>query len=232
MREPSLTQAVSVDATGWSRPTADGELGTARLSTGAYLLTKRVVDLTIATLLLVVLLPALLLIALAIKLDSPGPVLFRQRRIGRYGQPFQMLKFRTMIPDRRVRAGAPPAVGERRSVHKSVRDPRVARLERVLRRSSLDELPQLWNVFKGDMSLVGPRPELPEIVARYEPWQHARHLVPPGITGWWQVNRDGRRLMHEETELDLYYVEHLSLKLDLLILSRTISAVIRGAGAF
>jgi lipopolysaccharide/colanic/teichoic acid biosynthesis glycosyltransferase len=96
----------------------------------------------------------------------------------------------------------------------------------------MDELPQLWNVLVGDMSLVGPRPELPEIVARYEPWQHARHLVTPGITGWWQVNRDPHRLMHEATELDLHYVRNQSLLLDLWILIRTVGAVVNGTGAF
>jgi lipopolysaccharide/colanic/teichoic acid biosynthesis glycosyltransferase len=96
----------------------------------------------------------------------------------------------------------------------------------------MDELPQLWNVLAGDMSLVGPRPELPEIVARYEPWQHARHLVTPGMTGWWQVNRDAYRLMHEATELDLHYVRNQSLWLDLWILVRTVGAIVNGTGAF
>ena len=101
-----------------------------------------------------------------------------------------------------------------------------------MRRTCLDEVPQLWNVLRGEMSLVGPRPELPEIVARYEPWQHQRHAVTPGLTGWWQVNRNGRRLMHESTELDLYYLEHWSVGLDLVILCRTLLIVIRGVGAF
>jgi lipopolysaccharide/colanic/teichoic acid biosynthesis glycosyltransferase len=108
----------------------------------------------------------------------------------------------------------------------------VTPLGRFLRRTSLDELPQLWNVLRGDMSLVGPRPELPEIVARYEEWQHVRHTVRPGLTGWWQVNRPPDRLMHEVVELDIYYVKHRSLALDLKILLRTVSAVLRGTGAF
>ena len=122
--------------------------------------------------------------------------------------------------------------GERRQRHKSARDPRVTRIGRYLRRSCLDELPQLWNVVRGEMSLVGPRPELPSIVERYEPWQHARHAVSPGITGWWQVNRTADNLMHEATELDIYYVHNHSLLLDLRILVRTFGAVIDGRGAY
>jgi lipopolysaccharide/colanic/teichoic acid biosynthesis glycosyltransferase len=173
------------------------------------------------------------LIGLAIKLDSPGPVLFRQVRIGKHGRPFVMLKFRTMIADRRLRNNGPPeGLEERRRVHKSPRDPRITPIGRFLRRTCLDELPQLWNVLRGSMSLVGPRPELPAIVALYEPWQHSRHLVAPGITGWWQINRDGVHLMHQSTELDLFYLEHWSLGLDLRILASTFLFVLRGIGAF
>ena len=138
-----------------------------------------------------------------------------------------------MTPDRRKRNVGPPAdTLERRRAHKSARDPRLTRVGRFLRRSCLDEIPQFWNAFRGDMSIVGPRPELPEIVAAYDSWQHARHLVTPGITGWWQVNRDARVPMHRATHLDLYYVEHWSLVLDLIILVRTAGVVIRGVGAF
>jgi lipopolysaccharide/colanic/teichoic acid biosynthesis glycosyltransferase len=160
-------------------------------------------------------------------------VLFRQDRIGKYGRPFRMLKFRTMRPERRMRnTGPPPGQPERRRVHKSPADPRITQFGRFLRRSCLDEVPQLWNVLCGSMSLVGPRPELPHIVAEYEPWQHLRHLATPGITGWWQVNRDGVVLMHQATELDLFYLEHWSLALDLRILARTLGIVVRGVGAF
>ncbi len=181
--------------------------------------------------LLLLLLPLMVGVALAIKLDSSGPALFWQQRVGYRGRPIRIVKFRTMLPDRRKRVGPPPGP-ERRRVHKSSNDPRVTGIGRLLRRSCADELPQLWNVVRGDMSLVGPRPELPEIVAHYEPWQHGRHSVKPGITGWWQVNRDGLRLMHQETELDLWYVERQSLILDLYILLRTIGVVVRGCGAF
>jgi lipopolysaccharide/colanic/teichoic acid biosynthesis glycosyltransferase len=185
----------------------------------------------VASALFVALAPVLVSIALSVALDSSGPILFRQERVGRDGKRIVILKFRTMRPDRRTRADRPPE-SERRVTHKSSKDPRITRVGRILRRTCSDELPQLWNVLRGDMSLVGPRPELPEIVARYEPWQDARHRVKPGITGWWQVNRDGSRLMHEATELDLYYIEHQSLWLDLTILARTAAVVIRGCGAF
>lgn len=194
---------------------------------------KRVIDVVAAALALLVLAPLYALIALAILLDSPGPVFFRQERIGKHGRPFVMVKFRTMRADRRRQnLGPPTGVPERRRVHKSPNDPRITSIGRFLRRSCLDELPQFWNVLRGTMSLVGPRPELPEIVAQYEPWQHARHQATPGITGWWQVNRDGTHLMHEATEFDLFYLEHWSLALDLSILARTLAIVLRGVGAF
>ena len=219
------------DAQGWT--SADAGSAEGRHGARPYFILKRALDLTVAGLLLVGLLPVLLMIALALRLDPGGPVLFRQYRVGQHGRPFQMLKFRTMVSDRRRRPSPPPpGVDERRRVHKSPGDPRVTRAGRFLRRSCLDELPQLWNVLKGEMSLVGPRPELPEIVVLYQPWQHARHAVKPGLTGWWQVNRDDTRLMHEQTELDIYYVEHQSLRLDLVTLLRTIGVLIRGLGTF
>jgi lipopolysaccharide/colanic/teichoic acid biosynthesis glycosyltransferase len=203
------------------------------LSGDWYPFVKRVLDVMLSSLLLVILLPLLLLIAVAIVLDSRGPVLYRQIRVGQYGRPFGMLKFRTMRPERRRKNHGPPAgLTERRKRHKSRSDPRVTRVGRVLRRACLDELPQLWNVVRGEMSLVGPRPELPSIVAWYQPWQHGRHVVAPGITGWWQVNRTANELMHEATDLDIYYVEHVSLGLDLRILARTLGAVIDGRGAY
>ncbi|MBV9328796.1 MAG: sugar transferase [Chloroflexi bacterium] len=194
---------------------------------------KRGMDVVLASVALLVLSPLLALIALAVLLDSPGPILFRQERIGKYGRSFVMLKFRTMVADRRQRNLGPPAgIPERRRTHKSPNDPRITSIGRFLRRSCLDELPQFWNVLRGTMSLVGPRPELPHIVAQYEPWQHSRHLAAPGITGWWQVNRDGVHLMHQSTELDLFYLEHWSIGLDLRILVRTLGIVLRGVGAF
>jgi lipopolysaccharide/colanic/teichoic acid biosynthesis glycosyltransferase len=194
---------------------------------------KRVIDVLTAGCLLVVLAPLLLGIGLVILCTMGEPVLFRQRRVGRHGGPIEIWKFRTMQVDRRARDVGPPHTrAERRRSHKTRRDPRVTPLGRFLRRTSLDELPQLWNVLRGDMSLVGPRPELPQIVARYEEWQHARHEVRPGLTGWWQINRPADRLMHEVVELDIYYVTHRSLWLDLKILVRTFGAVLRGTGSF
>jgi lipopolysaccharide/colanic/teichoic acid biosynthesis glycosyltransferase len=198
-----------------------------------YRRVKRAIDVLVSFLALVLIAPLLLLIALAVVIDSRGPVLYRQTRIGHQGRQFDMLKFRTMRSERRRRANGPPeGEAERRRRHKSIADPRVTRIGRVLRRTCFDELPQLLNVLIGEMSLVGPRPELPSIVDTYEPWQHLRHLVTPGITGWWQVNRAADQLMHEATELDIYYVQNHSLSLDLKILARTIGAVIDGRGAY
>jgi lipopolysaccharide/colanic/teichoic acid biosynthesis glycosyltransferase len=203
------------------------------LPSGTYPRLKRALDFLISLALLLALAPALLLIAVAVVLDSRGPILFRQTRVGQYGRPFAMLKFRTMRGERRRRnAGPPDGSPDRRRRHKSFGDPRVTRVGRLLRRTCLDELPQLINVVMGDMSLVGPRPELPIIVSTYQTWQHQRHVVAPGITGWWQVNRDSDRLMHESTELDIYYVLHYSLVLDLRILACTLGAIIDGTGAY
>jgi lipopolysaccharide/colanic/teichoic acid biosynthesis glycosyltransferase len=210
-----------------------GEVDAYLLARRSWAPLKRALDVLLAGTLLLLFVPFGLAIATAILLDSPGPVLFSQTRVGRYGKTFRMVKFRSMRPDRRKRnIGPPTGVIERRRVHKSLHDPRITRVGRILRRTCLDEVPQLVNVLRGEMSLVGPRPELPEIVARYQPWQHARHAVLPGITGWWQVNRDGTRLMHESTEMDLYYLAHASLALDVVILLRTVRMVLRGVGAF
>ena len=195
------------------------------------LLLKRWIDAALATVALVVLGPLLLLIALAVRVDSPGPALFRQGRIGRGGTRFVVYKFRTMVVD--------PGVGlvflradDGSMRHKVKNDPRITRVGKFLRRTSLDELPQLINVVRGEMSLVGPRPELPELVQRYEPWQHRRHLVRPGLTGWWQVSGRSDKPMHEHTELDLYYVANLSFRLDLKVVLRTVRVVLFGSGAF
>lgn len=200
-----------------------------------YLACKRGFDVLVAASMLVLLMPLLLIIGLLVWLDSPGPILFRQERVGRGGEIFLMWKFRTMIPDRRKRPGRPPdGLAERRQRHKTRDDPRITRVGRVLRRTCADELPQLWHVITGEMSIVGPRPELPSIVAGYQPWQHARHTMRPGVTGWWQVTREdtGDKLMHEATELDLYYIANASFRLDAVILWRTLGIVARGVGAF
>lgn len=195
------------------------------------LILKRWFDIIAASVLIVLLAPVLILAAILIRLQAPGPVIFRQTRIGRYGEPFTIYKFRTMIPDRRDRQV--PFNGEdRRKRHKTQNDPRVTRVGRILRRTSIDELPQLFNILSGDMSFIGPRPELPEIVARYEEWQHERHLVTPGLSGWWQVCGRSDLPMHEHTDLDIYYVENQSFLLDAQIVLRTFKALMSRGGAF
>jgi lipopolysaccharide/colanic/teichoic acid biosynthesis glycosyltransferase len=211
-------------------PDVTGQVG---FGTTTYRRMKRALDVLAGLAGLVLLAPVLAIVAFAIVIDSRGPVLYRQRRIGQHGRPFTMLKFRTMRSERRRSGVGPPrGLPERRQRHKTTGDPRVTRVGRLLRRSCFDELPQLWNVLMGEMSLVGPRPELPHIVDSYEQWQHWRHLVPPGITGWWQVNRTADQLMHEATALDIYYVQNRSLALDLKIIARTLGAVIDGRGAY
>jgi lipopolysaccharide/colanic/teichoic acid biosynthesis glycosyltransferase len=190
---------------------------------------KPLVDRVVAAFLLVLLSPLILVIALGLLVTLRRPILFRQIRVGRNGVPFVLWKFRTMRPDRR-KTNLPTPV-ERRVCHKSANDPRHTRFGRALRCTRLDELPQLANVLKGDMSLVGPRPELAEIVARYEPWQHDRHLVRPGLTGLWQVSVVAEGLMHEHTDIDIEYIQAIALKTDLRILLRTPATLVFRRGS-
>jgi lipopolysaccharide/colanic/teichoic acid biosynthesis glycosyltransferase len=188
---------------------------------------KRVLDILICVVVSVLALPLLALISLALYVTMGPPVTFRQRRVGRNGEVFTILKFRTMLPDRRKNQSSDYRGPERRQRHKAPDDPRLTPLGRFLRKWSLDELPQLVNVLRGEMTLVGPRPELVEIVLNYQPWQHRRHTVKPGVTGLWQISghRDG--LMHEHVELDLEYIDQMSFKTDMKIMVRTIGAVLR-----
>lgn len=191
---------------------------------------KRAIDLAAASLALLLLSLVMLMVAVAIRLDSPGPALYRQKRVGRNGREFTIYKFRTMVQN------SGPAIryfvsSDGTSRHKIHNDPRITRVGAVLRRASIDELPQLINILRGDMSLIGPRPELVEIVRTYQPWQHRRHSIRPGLTGWWQVCGRNDRPMEENTELDLYYIDHLSPGLDLKILLRTVKVVLTGRGA-
>lgn len=197
-------------------------------------LVKRAFDLVLSTILLIVCLPLMAVIAIAIKLDSPGgPILFKQQRVGENGALFWMYKFRSMAPDAEKRQHEVIRYTEDgKVIHKVPDDPRVTRVGRFIRRTSLDELPQLFNVLKGEMSLVGPRPELPWLVEQYEAWQRKRFAVPPGITGWWQISGRSERLMHLHTEDDLYYIQHYSPLLDLQILWRTIGVVLKRSGAY
>ena len=201
--------------------------------TGLDRVVKRVFDLVLATLAVVVLAPLMIVIALATKLDSPGPVIFRQRRVGENGRHFMMNKFRTMVADAERQIEEKIAQGAQlEEIYKPRHDSRVTRTGRLLRRTSLDELPNLFNVLKGEMSLVGPRPELPWMVERYEPWQRQRLAVAPGMTGWWQINGRSDLPLHHNVQYDLYYIQNYSPLLDLIILWKTIWIVLRGKGAY
>jgi len=162
--------------------------------------------------------PFIAIIALAIFVDSGGPVLFRQQRIGLHGRPFRIYKFRTMFTDA-------PAY----SYKVSLLDRRITRVGRWLRRSGLDELPQLINVLRGEMSLIGPRPELPFIVEQFEAFQFVRHDVKPGITGWWQIHHRNDIPLHLNLGHDLYYIANMSFKLDCFIAWRTVKIILSGA---
>ena len=195
-------------------------------------LAKLVVDQIIAALLLLVLVPLLLVVALAIKLDSRGPVFFRQTRVGRGGRPFQLWKFRSMVVNAEALhpgAGGSDADGV---LFKARHDPRVTRVGALLRRVSLDELPQLFNVLTASMSLVGPRPALPGEVAQYPPRMYRRLAVRPGITGLWQVSGRSDLSWEDTIHLDTYYADNRSFSLDLKILWRTPGAVFGRRGAY
>jgi exopolysaccharide biosynthesis polyprenyl glycosylphosphotransferase len=195
-------------------------------------LLKGAVDRVGALVGLVVLAPLLLVIAVAVKLDG-GPVFFRQRRVGVGGREFRMVKFRSMVIDAEARLAALRAADEGNGVlFKMRRDPRVTRVGAVLRRYSLDELPQLFNVLTGAMSLVGPRPPLPREVAGYAHDARRRLLVKPGMTGLWQVSGRSDLSWEETVRLDLRYVENWSMALDAQILVRTVRALVRGEGAY
>ena len=200
---------------------------------------KRTLDVIFAGLALLILAPVLVAVALAVRLDSGGPVLFRQQRVGRGGALFTCLKFRTMVhnADQAIheRAFAQVVAGaavsdDPRAPFKLARDPRVTRVGALLRRTSLDELPQLWNVLRGDMSLVGPRPAIPYELRHYRPWQHARHNVKPGITGLWQVYGRGAMAFDDMMALDVRYATEWTFWLDVKLLALTLPAIIRQRG--
>jgi lipopolysaccharide/colanic/teichoic acid biosynthesis glycosyltransferase len=184
---------------------------------------RRAIDIVVSALALALSAPALALAALAIRLESPGPAIYRQRRSGLHGREFDVIKLRTMV-DGAEHIGAGLAI--------TANDARITRVGAFLRRTSLDELPNLVNVLRGDMSLIGPRPTLPAQVAQYTERQRGRLAVKPGITGWAQVNGRASLPWSERIELDLYYIEHRSPALDLQILRRTISIVLGGSGLY
>jgi lipopolysaccharide/colanic/teichoic acid biosynthesis glycosyltransferase len=200
----------------------------------------RMLDIAVASVLLLLLAPLLLAIAIVIRIDSPGWVVFRQRRIGRDLTPFTVHKFRTMLADAEqdahqayvlaLLAGRDGAPSDRPML-KLVGDSRITRTGRFLRRSSLDELPQLWNVLRGDMSLVGPRPPIPYEVEHYRPEWLGRFAVKPGVTGLWQVSGRSHRTVDEMMQLDVDYAARRSVWLNLWILARTVPVVLSGRGA-
>jgi len=184
---------------------------------------RRAIDIVVSATALVFASPILLVAALAIRLESRGPIIYRQRRSGLHGREFDVLKLRTMV-DGAEHKGAGLAI--------NANDSRITRVGALLRRSSLDELPNLLNVLRGEMSLIGPRPTLPVQVAQYSDRQRGRLAVKPGITGWAQVNGRASLPWSERIELDLYYIEHRSLALDAQILWRTVAMVLGGSGLY
>jgi len=202
------------------------------ISKGA-LLVKRLIDVTVAAVGLVLCAPLFLLIALAIRLDSPGPIIFRQTRVGLRGRHFEMYKFRSMHVGAEEQQDMLADLNEADGPIFKIRDdPRLTRVGRILRRLSLDELPQLVNVLRGEMSLVGPRPPIPAEVEKYQEWHKKRLEAPPGMTGLWQVSGRSRLSFDEMVLLDIYYIENWSLWLDFKILMRTIPKVLLGEGAY
>jgi exopolysaccharide biosynthesis polyprenyl glycosylphosphotransferase len=200
---------------------------------GAYL-TKRLFDIAVSALLMVLLLPVFLGVALAIRLESPGAILFRQKRVGRWGELFTMWKFRSMYQDAERRKAELMAQNEMTGgvIFKMKDDPRVTRVGRFIRKTSLDELPQLWNVLKGEMSLVGPRPPIPAEVDQYSLSDRRRLEVIPGITCIWQVSGRSQIPFDRQVELDVQYIESQSFATDIKILLKTVPALLFGTGAY
>lgn len=194
---------------------------------------KRASDVALSSVLLAFLAVPALIVALLIRRDSEGPVFYRQTRIGQYGNPFSMVKFRTMVTDAdNQRDEVIEKSGGDSRLFKDKADPRITGTGHWLRKYSIDELPQIWNVFRGDMTFVGPRPPLPHEVRDYQMWHHQRLLVRPGMTGLWQVSGRSELTFDQMVRLDLYYAENWSLWLDIKIILRTIPAVIFGRGAY
>jgi exopolysaccharide biosynthesis polyprenyl glycosylphosphotransferase len=219
-RSPAATQAL---------PETSFDLAPSRL----YDTAKRLLDIAVALIGILIMLPLMLTIALLIRLDSRGPVLFRQQRLGRQTRTFTMLKFRTMYVNSET---IPPELLRRNEstgpLFKIRRDPRITRIGRFLRRTSLDELPQLFNILTGQMSLVGPRPPLPRELAGFDTVQRLRLRVQPGLTGLWQVMGRSNLPFDDMVRLDLQYIDERSLWLDIVILLKTLPSVLSGRGAY
>lgn len=229
---PAAVDGVYLDITGGTpviAPLVDATRAFAHPS-GIYVsFIKPAIDRLAGLVALILCIPLYVVIGLAVWVAMDSPVFLAQDRVGRRGRVFRLWKFRTMEPDRRtVQLNW---VGEdRRRTHKSAEDPRITGLGRWLRATRLDELPQFFNVVLGDLSLVGPRPELTAVVAEYEPWQHRRHAVKPGVTGLWQISDMGDALLRDCTEMELAYLDKVSLKTDLAIILRTFPAMLRRSG--
>ncbi len=198
-----------------------------------YLILKRLFDIIISFLVIMLLFPLFIIITIAIKLDSKGPVLFSQKRVGENGRTFAFYKFRSMVHGAEALRVKLEGLSEVEGpIFKIKQDPRITRLGKFLRHASIDELPQFFNVFKGDMSLVGPRPPLPKEVEKYTPHQMKRLSAKPGLTCLWQISGRSNVSFYEWVELDIYYIQYRSFLLDLKILIRTIPVVIIGKGAY
>jgi lipopolysaccharide/colanic/teichoic acid biosynthesis glycosyltransferase len=206
-------------------------MGGLRAPSRRYLVAKRALDLVVGTILLVLALPVMAACALAIRIDSPGAIVFAQMRTGRDARRFRMWKFRTMVANaEELKAGLAHLNVLPPPDFKIPDDPRITRVGRFLRATSLDELPQLWNVVRGEMSLVGPRPtSFP--ATTYDLWHTQRLDVAPGITGLWQVEGRNEMTFDERLRLDAQYIRHMSLRLDLVLLARTAGAVLRRSGS-
>lgn len=200
---------------------------------GPRRVSKRILDIVLSVAALSVGWPLFLLIAIAIKLDSKGPVFYSSKRVGENGDVFRMLKFRSMVTNAEELQDKYVTFDEKGlPVYKTSGDPRVTTVGKFIRRTSLDELPQIFNVLKGEMSWVGPRPEQPHIAANYKSWQWQRVSVPPGITGWWQVSGRSDLPLHLNTHFDLYYIRNYSIIFDLRIILMTVREVLSGRGAY
>jgi exopolysaccharide biosynthesis polyprenyl glycosylphosphotransferase len=197
------------------------------------MMVKRIFDLVMTTGILIFALPVMAVVALVIWLVDGKPILFTQQRVGENGRGFRIYKFRTMVKNADALQKQIETVDSQGElIHKVKQDPRITPLGRFLRRLSLDELPQFFNVMRGNMSLVGPRPELPYLVELYQPWQRKRFSIPQGMTGWWQIHGRSDKPMHLHTEDDLYYIQNYSLGLDIQILMQTVWIILRGKGAY
>lgn len=200
---------------------------------GVHRVYKRILDIVISLVMLILTLPLLIIVSVLIKIDSPGPVFYKQRRVGKDGKLFWCYKLRSMYVDADKRKRELEAMNEASGpIFKIKNDPRITRVGRIIRRYSIDEIPQLFNVLLGHMSLVGPRPGTPEEIERYENWHKRRLKVPQGITGLWQVSGRSNLSFNEMVILDLYYAENMSIMTDINIMLRTIPAVIFGRGAY